>query len=100
MHQMSTRDYRSQLLGSYRLRVLGSYRLRVPGANASECLELSLERASFASSASVDVEDNPSADHGHRRLDVLDLIGGHSEVVAIEDDEIGELARLDRAQVV
>ena len=46
------------------------------------------------------VVHDAAADHGHHRLDVLDLIGGHREVIAVEDDEIGELARLDRAEIV
>ena len=45
------------------------------------------------------VVDNPPADHRQQRLDVLDLIRGNGEVVAIEHDEIRELARLDRAEV-
>ena len=45
------------------------------------------------------VDDSP-ADHRHDRLDVLDLIGRDREVVAIEHHQVGELARLDRSQVV
>src|SRR5262245_31044372 len=37
-----------------------------------------------------------SADHRHHRSNLLDLHVGHSEVVPIEHDQIGELAGLDR----
>ena len=46
------------------------------------------------------VPDDLAADHGHHRLDVLDLIGRNREVVAVEHDEIGKLARRDRAEIV
>ena len=46
------------------------------------------------------VVDDSSAHHRHHRLDVLDLIRRNREVVAIQHDEVRELARLDRAEVV
>ena len=41
-----------------------------------------------------------AVDHGEHRADLLDLHVGHGEVVPIEHDQIGELARLDRADAV
>src|ERR1051325_5794960 len=41
-----------------------------------------------------------AADPRLHRLDVLDLIGRYGQVIAIEDDEIRELARRDRSEVV
>ena len=40
------------------------------------------------------------ADKRRHRTDVLDLVGGHGEVVAVEHHEIGEQARPDGAEVV
>ena len=45
-------------------------------------------------------EGDPAADHRQDRLDILDLICRYREIVAVEHDEIGKLARLDRAEVV
>src|SRR6266496_1454510 len=44
------------------------------------------------------VHDLP-AHHRHHRLDVLDLVGGHFQVIAIEHAEVRVLARLDRAEI-
>src|SRR5262245_51990 len=39
-----------------------------------------------------------SADDGDRRLELIDTIVRHGHVVAVQHDEIGELAGLDRAE--
>ena len=43
---------------------------------------------------------DPTSDHRHHRLDVLDLIRGDREVVAVHHDEIGQASCLDRTEVV
>jgi hypothetical protein len=43
---------------------------------------------------------HPAADHRGDRGDVPDLVGGDGEVVAVEDQQVGEQARPDRAEVV
>ena len=50
-------------------------------------------------------ESTPSRKrHAHRPssspVDVLDLVGRNRQVVAVEHDEIGQLSRLDRSEVV
>src|SRR6267378_5063574 len=39
----------------------------------------------------------PPADHGRDRLQALDLLLGNREDIGRKDDEVGELAALDRA---
>src|SRR6267378_785033 len=46
------------------------------------------------------VVDDVSADHGQHRADLLQILVRHGEVVAVEDHEVGELAGLDRAELV
>src|SRR5262245_44153936 len=46
------------------------------------------------------VPDDLAADHRHHRLNILDLIGGYGEVIAVQHHEIGELARGDGAEIV
>src|SRR5438105_3962214 len=46
------------------------------------------------------IPDDAATYHGHHRLDVLDLIGGGREVIAIEHQEIGVFAGRDRAEIV
>jgi ArsR family transcriptional regulator len=46
------------------------------------------------------VVDHSASDHRQHRRDVLDLIGGHRQVVLVGDDEIGKVAALDRAEIV
>lgn len=44
--------------------------------------------------------NDAASHHGQRRLDVFDLIRRNGKVIAIEHDQIGELAWLNRAEVV
>src|SRR5688572_11335707 len=46
------------------------------------------------------VEEHLAAHHRQHRLDLLDLIGGDRQVIAIDDHEVGEPPFLDRAEVV
>src|SRR6516162_5619312 len=41
--------------------------------------------------------DNGAVDYGLQRLDVFDLLGRDREVIAIENDHVGQLTDLDRA---
>src|SRR5262245_206341 len=45
------------------------------------------------------VVHNLATDHGHQRLDVLDLVGWHREIITVEHQEIGILAARERAEV-
>src|ERR1700730_16707588 len=45
------------------------------------------------------IPDAP-ADHRHHRLDVFDLIGRNREVIPIHHHQVGQLARLDRPEVI
>src|SRR5882762_8623388 len=40
-----------------------------------------------------------SAHHRHDRFDVLDLLCGHDEIVAVEHDQVRVFARLDRTEI-
>src|SRR5207248_7529542 len=46
------------------------------------------------------VVDDVAADHGQHRADLLQLLARHGEVVAVEDYQDGELAGLDRAELI
>src|SRR5437867_2886085 len=73
---------------------------RSPRTPRNNCSVISVSRwpKLFRRIHGADVIDDPSADHRQHRLDVLDLIRGNREVVAIQHDEIRELARLNRAE--
>src|SRR4030095_6635422 len=43
--------------------------------------------------------DDPATHHRHHRSDVLDLVSGNSQVVAIDHDEVRQLAWLNRSDV-
>ena len=49
---------------------------------------------------SAQLVDDAAAHDGHLRVDLFDLIGGDGQVVAVEYHQIGELAGLDRAEIV
>src|ERR687891_2726947 len=44
--------------------------------------------------------DDRAVDHGEDGSDLLDALVGHGEIVPVEDDEVGELAALDRPDLV
>src|SRR5437899_11984541 len=46
------------------------------------------------------VVDDVPADHGQHRADLLQVLVRHGEVVAVEDHQVGELAGLDRAELI
>ena len=41
---------------------------------------------------------DPSAQHRHQHLRAADAVGGHPEEIAVENDQIGQLAPLERAR--
>src|SRR5215208_6895042 len=45
------------------------------------------------------VVDHLAADHGDQRLDILDLVCRHGEIVAVEHQEIRVLSRRQRTEI-
>ena len=49
---------------------------------------------------SLSVVDDPTVHDGEDRTNLPDLNVGHGEVIPVERDQIGQLARLDRSDLV
>src|SRR5260370_33460691 len=43
---------------------------------------------------------DPASHYRHRRFDVFDLLGWNREIVAVEHNQVGKFARLDRTEIV
>src|SRR5215468_2445880 len=80
-----------------------------PGKSSSNASRIAFELMTWMSTGMLvplarrllrhHVMDDLAADHGHERLDVLDLVGGHREVVAVEHQQVGIFARRERAEI-
>src|SRR5262249_32744152 len=72
-----------------------------PGKSSSNASRMAFELMTWISTGMLltlarrllghGVMDDLATDHGDERLDVLDLVGGHREIVAVEDEQVGIL---------
>src|SRR5262249_42253888 len=80
-----------------------------PGKSSSNASRMAFELMTWISTGMLltlarrllghGVMDDLATDHGDERLDVLDLVGGHREIVAVQDEQVGILAGRERAEI-